>query len=171
MVRAHANIRLIRAASELQFETLSSLCRVQYFLMAQSAIPSAVNDFICERVHSIEQLEVLCLLHADRSGSWTSQAVAEAVRITQAQAISALEHLEEQRLVLAGGPQHGSYRYAPASDELATLVNDTVATYSSSRVEILMLISRCAMDRIRNAQVRTFAQAFLLRSPKKDGRS
>jgi DNA-binding IclR family transcriptional regulator len=139
--------------------------------MSPPALTKSVNDFISDRVSSIEQLEVLCLLHAEPGEAWSVQSIADAVHIAESQAAGALAHLEAQKLVVAGGLQHGSYRYAPATTELAAQASEAISAYARSRVEVLMLISRCAMDRIRNAQVRTFAQAFLLRGPKKDDRS
>lgn len=136
-----------------------------------SKISKPVLDFLCERIDALEQLEVLMLLHADPAEAWNASAVAEALRISDHEARAALEHLREQKLLVAGGVRERSFRFAPRTEELARHAVATVDAYRDSRIDVLTFVSHCAMDRIRSAQVRTFAQAFLLRGPPKRGQS
>jgi hypothetical protein len=135
-----------------------------------SKLSKPVQDFLRERIDALEQLEVLILLRADPSEPWDVRAVAQALRIGDEDALAALEHLSSQDLLLAGGPDRRSYRFAPKSDELAVHAGAAVDAYRDSRFDVLTFVSRAAMDRIRTSQVRTFAQAFLLREPKKKDR-
>jgi len=136
--------------------------------VAAHSLPSHVADFVCERIHSIEQLEVVLLLHRTVDESWTVERIAQALRIAESNAASALGHLTSRGLLERDEQLGPGFRYAPARQELAQSVGELVELYPTARVEIVMWISRCAMDRIRTAHVRAFAQAFLLKPPKGD---
>jgi hypothetical protein len=131
--------------------------------MSEHPLSKSVRDFVCDHIYSIEQLEILLLLHAGAAESWTARAVVEALHITEAFTEGALQHLEQMGLVGAATGRPGAWRYAPARPDLADSMDELAAAYPLARVEVVMLISRCAMERIRNAQVHAFAQAFLLR--------
>jgi DNA-binding MarR family transcriptional regulator len=129
-------------------------------------IPTHVHDFICQRIHSVEQLEVLLLLEASPAQTWSAKEVADAVRIDEPMAASALKALTARGLLELDGARR-CWRYAPIDAELDQRARATTESYRSARVDVLRLISQCAMDRIRNAHVHAFASAFLIRSDKK----
>jgi predicted transcriptional regulator len=137
--------------------------------MTSHSLPARVADFVCEKIHSIEELEVVLLLHRNQAETWTAQRTALALQIAEANAASALRHLADRGVLEHNehnehnGP---SFRYAPVTAVLAQSLDELVEVYPSARLETVMWISRCAMDRIRTAHVRAFAQAFLLKPPK-----
>ena len=131
--------------------------------MSEYPLSKSVRDFVCDRIYPNEQLEMLLLVHAGAAESWTARVLAEALHTPETLAESALQHLEQMGLVGAASGRRGERRYAPARPELANIVDELAAAYPVARVEVVMLISRCAMERIRNAQVHAFAQAFLLK--------
>ncbi len=135
-----------------------------------SKLSNPVQQFLRERIDALEQLEVLILLRAEPAEAWDARAVAVALGISDEQAHAALAHLHAQELLLAGGPEGRSFRYAPKTAGLAADARVAVDAYREARIDVLMFVSRCAMDRIRVSQVRTFAQAFLLRDPSKKDR-
>jgi hypothetical protein len=97
---------------------------------------------------------------------WTAHRAALALQIAESNVASAPDRLADRGL-LQRSEQHGpSFRYAPATAELAQSLDELVEVYAGARLEIVMWISRCAMDRIRTAHVRAFAQTFLLKPPK-----
>lgn len=132
--------------------------------MADTSLSERVRSFICDRIHTIEQLETILLMHDDAEATWTPDDVARRLRIDAALAESALERCVLTRIcqVEPGPPR--AYTYAPDGAS-AQAVGELVAAYAHARVEVLMLISTCAMDRIRTAQLHTFAQAFFVRKP------
>jgi predicted transcriptional regulator len=136
--------------------------------MTAHSLPSRVADFMCERIHSIEQLEVVLLLHRVVDESWTVERIAQSLQIAESDAASALRHLTMEGILERNEQLGPGFRYAPAHKELAQSIDELVELYPRARVEIVMWISRCAMDRIRTAHVRAFAQAFLLKPPKGD---
>lgn len=134
--------------------------------MTAHSLPARVADFICEHIHSIEQLEVVLLLQGNVGQSWTAPEVAASLQIAESNAASALGHLIDRGLVQRVDPLGSSFRYAPATSAIAQSLDGLVEVYATARLEVVMWISRCAMDRIRTAHVRAFAQAFLLKPPK-----
>jgi hypothetical protein len=126
-----------------------------------------VRDFLLERVETYEQLEVLLLLCRQRDRSWTPEAVGERLRLSTLVATKALDDLCRGRLVdhLRVGPQV-SYTFRPASTKLASIVEGLVREYDESPLNIIQLMNTNALDRVRSAAARTFADAFVL-DPKK----
>ncbi|HEX5656970.1 MAG TPA: hypothetical protein VFX59_07230 [Polyangiales bacterium] len=139
--------------------------------MDSTAIPKPVREFVCKRIHAIEQLEILLLLHADRAEAWTARSVAAAVRIGDADVADALRHLSAEGLLIESAGSTPQFKYAPVGTELGACVDTLAEIYARSRLEVLQLISRGAMDRIRTAQVRAFASAFLFRDPRTKDRT
>lgn len=144
-----------------------SIAVVQEY-MPDTPVAAAVRSFVEERIHTLEQLEILLLLHARPSCSPTIAQLAQELRLTPEQVSSGLDGLRAAGL-LSAGAQDGCARYQPESAALAAQVDALAAAYQSSRVSLIVLISSNAMDRVRNAGLRAFAQAFLVKGPKKDG--
>lgn len=135
-----------------------------------SSIPAAVRDLIQARVHSIEELETLLLLHGEPVREWSGSEVAAALKVPEAAAEAALDTLAALELLEAlslGASRR--YRYAPRTEELAAQVQGLAESYRDFRVETLVLIASQAITRVRKDALATFAEAFRLRGPKKDG--
>jgi hypothetical protein len=116
-----------------------------------------VEALISERLHSIEQLEVLLLLHAYEGRWWTTREISQTLRVTESLVASALSALRERKLARYEG---GRFRYADTHDEA---VSELARCYAEYRVETLVLLSSKALERVRLSAVRTFAEAFRLR--------
>jgi hypothetical protein len=126
-----------------------------------------VRDFVEKYVQSYEQLEVLLLLCRRRDVSWTPTTVGEAVRISTLLAAKALDDLCRDRLVdqLQMGRQ-SSYTFRPASSRLAATIEALLKEYDDNPLNVIHLMNEKALDRVRSAAARTFADAFVL-DPKK----
>jgi hypothetical protein len=129
-------------------------------------IPSAARDLIQERIHSIEALEVVLALRERRERVVTAGDLSASLRISASSVESALSELCEGGLVAC---ERGTARYQPSSGELESAVEALVQAYEHHRVEILVLISKNAIGRVRNDALRTFAEAFRVRKGKDDG--
>lgn len=134
--------------------------------MVEQRIPRRVYVLFRERVHSIEQLEILLVLHEGSGRDWTAAEIAEMLNMSEKLAESALAHLEAQALV--SRLPASSWRFSPASPQLAGDVDAVAATYREARVACLVLLSKLAMERVRNASLHVFASAFLLKNDRKD---
>lgn len=134
-------------------------------------IPAEVLTLMRERVHSIEELELLLLLRAEPTRHFGVGELAAALKVSPEAVSGALARLVSaqliQRVETAGTSP--KYCYGPENEELARSVDDLALAYDRSRLEMLALIARNAIDRIRTDALKTFAEAFRLRGPKKDG--
>jgi hypothetical protein len=129
----------------------------------RSGLPEEVRRFVVDHIDSVEQLEILLLLHGQRERTWTAETVARELRIAP---ISAGERLEEflrgGLLTRTDGPPV-EYRYAPGSTKLEAAVDGLSRAYSERRVTVINFIFSKPVDKIR-----TFADAFRLRKEDDD---
>ena len=130
--------------------------------MAQE-LPKDVAQFVIEYVDSIEQLEVLLLVHATAPKEWDGPTVARELRIDAGSAARRLASMAARGLLVASDPAAGRYRFEPRSAELKRGVELLAETYEERRVSIITLIFSKPNDTIRS-----FADAFRIRKDDKD---
>lgn len=130
----------------------------------KTLLSETVRSLVCDRIHTIEQLEVVLLMAAEPETAWTTDSVAARLEIDPELAESALRRCVETELCRPLAGAQPAYTFAPDLPS-AQGIRELAAVYPRARVEVLMLISACAMERIRTAQLHTFAQAFLMRKP------
>ena len=136
--------------------------------MAYPPIAPALQKLVTERAHSIEQLELLLFLRAQVGQTYSEEQLARQVGMARDLVTSSLEQLVTSGMILSVGGSPKRWSYDPTS-QLAPLVDELALAYTSQRVEFIVLISTNAMERVRNAGLRAFAQAFLVKGTKKDG--
>jgi hypothetical protein len=136
--------------------------------VSEAALGEGTQRLLEEQVRSIEELEVLMALQAERASWLPVQLLASKVRLSLESTRTAVEQLAAKGLV-SSDPSGVEVRYAPASAELDARVEQLVLDYTNHRVELLVLISSNAMNRVRKGALHTFSEAFRLRGPKKDG--
>jgi hypothetical protein len=129
-----------------------------------------VRNLIRDRIRSIEQLETLLLIRMEPARIWKLKEISDALRCTDSVAESAIATLCRSGLAEPkDSPQGRGHRYAPESAEIDAHVRELADTYQNYRVETLVFISSNAINRVRSQALNTFAEAFRLRGPKKDG--
>lgn len=132
-------------------------------MTSPNPLSRSVEELIERRIHSIEELESILLLRSEPGRIWSSLDVSNSLRITEVSAQAALQELVRSDLA---HPRGDDYQYASEyEDEVGALAT----AYTQYRVEILVLISTQAMNRVRDGALRTFSEAFLLGGRKKDG--
>ncbi len=122
------------------------------------SIPDDVRCFILDHIVSVEQMETLLLLRAERHREWTAAQVAMELRTSALSAGNWLADLERRGL-LVGEKEH--YRFAPTTEVLEASVEGLSRIYPERRVTVIELIFSKPNDVIR-----TFAEAFKLRREK-----
>ena len=128
-------------------------------------ISPALRELLSRHVRSIEALEVLVSLHGE--GDQVSAAIlAQRLRLAPEATQTAVEELIQAGLATAEG---ALVRYHAGDPVLAERVGELVEVYGRQRVDLLVLISTNAMDRVRKGALRTVSEAFRVRGPKKDG--
>lgn len=132
--------------------------------MADTGLSEEVKTFITEHISSVEQLEVLLLLHREQQ-RWSAQEVSQELRIDPASAAERLADLQGRGLLVeSAGETTPLYQYQPQKSNLDYTVNDLAKAYQEYRVTVISLIFSKPIDKIR-----TFADAFKFRKDKGDG--
>jgi len=126
--------------------------------MAEYPIPNDVRRFILESVDSIAQLEALLLLRGNPNDEWDAQKVAQRLYINEQEATSLLARLSAGGLIAFSNDKPPLYRYQPASDDLALIVERLAEIYSKHLVPVTNLVHSKPRTRVRE-----FADAFDLR--------
>jgi hypothetical protein len=126
--------------------------------MIEYPIPNDVRQFILENIDSIAQLEALLLLRGSPNEEWGAQKVAKRLYISEQEATPLLARLSAEGLIAFSNDKPPLYRYQPASDDLALIVDRLVETYSKHLVPVTNLVHSKPRTRIRE-----FADAFNLR--------
>jgi len=120
-----------------------------------SAETEAVKRLIAEILDSFEKLEIV--VHVHRAGF----AVAPAAELAKALSLPVDEVETCAKALEREGVFNPSGRWRTAIDAL-------VKMYDEDRIDVLNLMTRTALERVRKEAARVFADAFVLR-PKKKG--
>lgn len=131
-----------------------------------AGLPREVRELIREHIHSLEQLDLLLVLHEQPGQALGVSEAAAALGSTDALARATMTHLCRQGLSTVSADS--TARYDPKDALLHKRVMALAASYAQSRTEVLTFISACALDRVRDAQGRAFAHAYLGHRSKKE---
>lgn len=123
--------------------------------MAEGGIPPDVQRFIAESIDAADQLDILLLLYRTPDRSFTAREVSQAVFTVASVATLRLEALVARGLLSSSGAADPSYRYAPATSELARRVDELAAVYQANRVGVIQLLFARPPD-----PMQSFADAF-----------
>jgi hypothetical protein len=127
-------------------------------------LPEDVRQFIADHIESVEQLEILLLLHQHGGRVWTAESVARELRIAPLSAGERLDELARASILSRIQGSATEYRYAPGSASLQAAVSGLATAYSERRVTVINFIFSKPVDKIR-----TFADAFRLRKDDDNG--
>jgi DNA-binding IclR family transcriptional regulator len=119
-------------------------------------LPQHVDRFLRGSLRSVWELELLLLLRAQRSRSWTADELVHDLRASMAIVGTALGTLQRLRLIERAADE--SYRYAPVTPELDQLVSDTAAAFASSPSSVTEAILSAP-----SSSIRIFADAFKIK--------
>ena len=120
------------------------------------AFPPELRRFVSERISSVAVLEVLLLLRSAPGTDWSAETVGRELATYPEVAGHRLSELVALRL--ASETSEGRFRYAPATEQDAQLVDQLADAFGKRRVAVIELIFGN-----REAPARHFADAFLIR--------
>ena len=120
------------------------------------AVQKDVSEFLRSTFRSIWSLELLFLLADDTTRCWSSPEMVAALRASELVVDQAVDNLHAAGLLV---PEPGDcFRYAPASDEVHSLVVSARSLYAHSPDAVRRLIIRSQSDHLLK-----FADAFKFR--------
>jgi len=125
--------------------------------MTGQAIPDDLRRFLLASGLSVPHVEAILLLRGDVATNWDARRLASRVYVAERRAADMLGELAELGIV-AAEEQPGEYRYAPATPELAALLDALAETYARQLVDVTELIHAAA-----DPVARQFAAAFRFR--------
>jgi len=121
-------------------------------------ISDSVKRLIAENIDSVPELEALLLLREHPDHGWTAGEAGARLYVSKHVAAYILNTLAQRGFARETS---GSYRYAPATPEIASAVDHLAVDYSRHLIEVTHLIHAKP-----GASVRSFAEAFRLRKDK-----
>ena len=128
--------------------------------MAESRrLPSEIESFIASCINSVEQVEILLTLRADRSRRWTVEELKRGLHSSTHSVQLRLQGLVACGLVAGEG---NLYTYA-ASKQIDELVRRFVELYAHRRTAVIEQIFSKAAN-----PMQSFADSFLLRKQSDD---
>jgi hypothetical protein len=132
-------------------------------------ITPEVEECLRDTVQSFEQLAALLLLRQSPEREWRASDVATELRMTRSEAERALLQLEERGLLrIRDDETTRGWAYRPATPRLAAVIDAVAIAYDEHPLDVMRLMNKLSIARIRSAALRTFADAFLIRR-NKDG--
>lgn len=129
--------------------------------MAENPIPDDVLSFIDRTITSIDQLEILLLLRAQRDRTWTGNQVSDELRSHPTAAAERLESLATAGLIESDGQTPAGYRFRPASPEMGRLVDGLDQSYRAYRLRVIERVFK------KPDSFQSFADAFRIRKDKR----
>ena len=117
-------------------------------------IPEDLEAFILRHVDSIAQLEALLLLRRNPNETWTVEAVAKRLYISQAEGKAVLDRLCADGLLTC---TEDLFHYFGQSDEQRQMVDRLAEVYSRHLIPVTNLIHT------KQPRLREFADAFKIR--------
>ena len=126
--------------------------------MTDDPISPAVRALLAERIDSVPELEAVLLLREDPTRGWTAEQAGTRLYVSTTVADYILATLAERGFF---SPTDDTYRYLPATPEIADAVDQLATAYRRHLVAVTQIIHSKP-----SRNVRDFANAFRLRKPR-----
>lgn len=133
--------------------------------MARPELTEDVRKLLAERITSVEQLEILLLLHRHAGQAWSARRVSDEIRTSEPSAAARLSDLELHGLLTSdeeGGER--LFRFDPATEGLRSTVKNLADAYAERRYTVIDIIFSKPIDRLR-----LYADAFRIKKEDKGG--
>jgi hypothetical protein len=138
--------------------------------MQESELSPDVRRLLRDHIESYEQLELLLRMRADQEASWTQETLSTQLRLPASLVAAALDGLEAAKFVAARvSGSEKRYAYQRQVDHVEATLGLLAAAYREYPIPIIKQMSANAIERLRSAALRTFADAFILRKDKNRG--
>ncbi|HEX7155148.1 MAG TPA: hypothetical protein VF618_27005 [Thermoanaerobaculia bacterium] len=126
--------------------------------MASSDFSPELEQFVRDRLASIDQIEIVMLLASDPSRAWTAPQIAQQLGTAPEPAAMRLFLLASNGLLALDPTGVPKYRFQPMDAATGALVTQLTALYPDRKDAVADIISGSSRD-----PVRSFADAFKLK--------
>ena len=124
--------------------------------MADEALPEDVERFIARHINSVEKLEILLLLAAERERPWSPAEVVQRIQSSVASVQQRLKELQQGGLLASTGD--GQVRFAPGTAGLEASVAHLKEAYHERRIKVIEAIYNPRKDALQ-----LFSDVFRIR--------
>lgn len=129
--------------------------------MSAIEIPADVKDFVFQYIDSVEQLEILLLLHARAPKFWSADELSDYLRSNRNSIEKRVSTLADQKLVLQDDSKT-TFSFNATDEKLSKTVASLSEAYRVQKYKILeMIFSPMKKSRV-------FADAFKISSSKEE---
>lgn len=126
--------------------------------MDDSGLPKITVQFIAECIDSVEQLQVLLLLHGDPTRHWTIEQISRELRSSESSVEKRIADLVARKAIQNPKESGATYRYIPFSEDTAKNVDELARVYKLYPYRVIDQI----YAKPRHA-VQSFADSFQFR--------
>jgi len=126
--------------------------------LVREPIPEELRRFILTSVRSVPFVEAMLLFRAAQGEDLDARALAQRLYVNERNAAELAQELHDAGVLQRDAADTGRYRFAPASPELAAMLDMLAHFYASHLVDVTQLIHSVSARRAMQ-----FADAFKLR--------
>jgi hypothetical protein len=130
-------------------------------MMRDSGFSKALENFILEEVHSLEQLEILLLLAGQPETSWSACSVYEVVKSNEKSVIDRLKQMVQRGFLREDTTYEARFQFAPKTPNVLQVVEELGDAYKNYPLRVVQAIYSKPPDALQE-----FARAFNLRKDK-----
>ena len=117
-----------------------------------SVVPEDIRLFVCDRVQSVEGLEVLRLSTSPPLRTWSASELALELYLSEDSVEDAAETLVETGLL--GKGQDGRFSYQPVNERFDEIVSLALEVYHEHPSAMVQCLTTRAMSRVRVSLIR-----------------
>jgi len=120
-----------------------------------SRLSPAVRTLIRQHVHSVGELELLMLLHAERDRPWSVDELCDALACPASWAVAQLDAMADAGLIQ---PEGDGWRFAPSNTQLEQATSALQEAYRPQSREVVRFVFATP-----GRDLKEFSDAFLVR--------
>lgn len=121
--------------------------------MSDDKIPENIRQFIFACIDSVEQIEVLALLHEQPRKEWSNLSLSQELRSTEGSVDKRLRDLVDRRVIQPISTP--TFRYEPRSEDIRHVVQELMTIYRLRPYRVMELIFSKPVNAMQS-----FADAF-----------
>jgi hypothetical protein len=138
--------------------------------MPEETIAEDARLLLRAHIETYEQLLILGLVAHSPAAAWSPDALSARLKLAPSLVDAALAGLVAARLLEPRSGVSGTeFAFAAHDAGQAVAARHLANAYEERPVEVMKLMSANAIERVRTAAMRTFAEAFILRKDRGDG--